>query len=398
MSLPGNIGLLSRLPSASSIGYGNVDGPASSTDKALAIFNGTTGKLIQNSAITLTGTALLGIGATDVSITAGGANQNITLTPSGTGQVGVGSAAGSNPQLVLSTDTDTGFVWFGANQLGLNAGGVRYLSLGHTGPNNTTINGTGLFELGGTARASLNVSADTTAGNLQISSPTTGAITFRLGGTEKARFAPTTGNLLLGGLTTDGVGYLQMLATSTATGISLRASDGYIYSPAAATIAFGGNSTALQVASSGGTLQTFARSAGASGIDLGEIAGTSGATRIYSAQTLALTLDSSQNATFAGAIKESTDTRSGPGAVSVTKTTTKVTSTGVLDALTLADGTDGQVKRVVHDVDGGSFVLTPTTKTGFSTFTSTVVGETISLQFVTTRGWMVLGSFGGVIA
>lgn len=97
-------------------------------------------------------------------------------------------------------------------------------------------------------------------------------------------------------------------------------------------------------------------------------------------------------------IKESTDTRNGPGAVSVTATTTKVTTTGVLDALSLADGVDGQVKRIVHDVDGGSFVLTPTTKTGWSTFTSTVVGETISLQFVTTRGWMVIGSYLGTIA
>lgn len=114
--------------------------------------------------------------------------------------------------------------------------------------------------------------------------------------------------------------------------------------------------------------------------------------------TTALTLDSSQNATFVGAIKESTDTRSGPGAVSVTKTTTKVTTTGALDALTLADGTDGQVKRIIHDVDGGSFVLTPTTKTGWSTFTSTAVGESITLQFVTTRGWIVIANYLGTIA
>lgn len=93
-----------------------------------------------------------------------------------------------------------------------------------------------------------------------------------------------------------------------------------------------------------------------------------------------------------------TDTRSGPGAVSVTADTTKVTSTGVGDALTLADGVDGQIKRIIHDVDGGSAVLTPTTKTGFTTITFTNAGDAVTLEFVTTRGWIVTGSFGVTIA
>lgn len=114
--------------------------------------------------------------------------------------------------------------------------------------------------------------------------------------------------------------------------------------------------------------------------------------------TAAITIGSTQNVTLSAAYIGSTDTRSGPGEVSVTKGTTKVTTTGLLDALTLADGVDGQIKRVVHDVDGGSFVLTPTTKTGWTTYTSTVVGETISMQFVTTRGWLVIGSYLGTIA
>jgi hypothetical protein len=92
------------------------------------------------------------------------------------------------------------------------------------------------------------------------------------------------------------------------------------------------------------------------------------------------------------------DTRIGPGAVSVTTSCTAVTTTGVADALTLANGTNGQIKHIVHDVDGGSFVLTPTTKTGFTTVTSTNAGDTVTLQYFTTRGWMVIGSFGVVIA
>ena len=63
---------------------------------------------------------------------------------------------------------------------------------------------------------------------------------------------------------------------------------------------------------------------------------------------------------------------SGAGAVNVTTFATLVTSTGAGDALTMADGTRaGQVKFVVMVVDGGSSVLTPTTKTNFTTLTLT---------------------------
>ena len=94
----------------------------------------------------------------------------------------------------------------------------------------------------------------------------------------------------------------------------------------------------------------------------------------------------------------STQALSGAGAANVTTETTKITSTGVADAISLANGTDGQTKTVLHDVDGGSFVLTPTTKTGWSTFTSTAAGESITMRYVTTRGWIVIGSYLGTIA
>lgn len=89
---------------------------------------------------------------------------------------------------------------------------------------------------------------------------------------------------------------------------------------------------------------------------------------------------------------------SGAGAVNLTTLTTALTTTGGSQALTLADGVDGQIKTIVHDVDGGSAILTPTTKTGFSTMTFTNAGDTITLQFFTTRGWMVIGNRGGTIA
>jgi len=52
-------------------------------------------------------------------------------------------------------------------------------------------------------------------------------------------------------------------------------------------------------------------------------------------------------------------TLSGPGAVNLTTPVTRCTSTGANDALTLADGTvNGQRKRIIHVVDGGSVKLT----------------------------------------
>jgi hypothetical protein len=99
----------------------------------------------------------------------------------------------------------------------------------------------------------------------------------------------------------------------------------------------------------------------------------------------------------AGAIIGSTQALSGPGAANVTTETTKITSTGVLDAISLADGTNGQTKVVLHDVDGGSFVLTPTTRNGWTSFTSTAAGESITLKFVTTRGWTIIGNYSGTI-
>lgn len=89
---------------------------------------------------------------------------------------------------------------------------------------------------------------------------------------------------------------------------------------------------------------------------------------------------------------------SGAGAVDVINDVTEVTTTGAAQALTLADGVAGQRKVIIHGVDGGSAVLTPTTKTGFSTVTFTGAGESVTLVFLTTRGWTVVGSYLATIA
>jgi len=81
---------------------------------------------------------------------------------------------------------------------------------------------------------------------------------------------------------------------------------------------------------------------------------------------------------------------SGPGAVNVTMAVTELTTTDVAEALTLANGTAGQFKYIVHTVDGGSAVLTPTTAIGFSTITFTDVGDSVTLVYTAT-GWACVG-------
>jgi hypothetical protein len=88
---------------------------------------------------------------------------------------------------------------------------------------------------------------------------------------------------------------------------------------------------------------------------------------------------------------------SGAGAVNLTDMLTSLTSTGSAQALTLANGTLGQIKIISHVVDGGSAVLTPTTKIGFSTITFTNVGDTVMLVY-TVAGWDIVSLNGAVAA
>lgn len=88
---------------------------------------------------------------------------------------------------------------------------------------------------------------------------------------------------------------------------------------------------------------------------------------------------------------------SGAGAVNTTTAVTSLTTTGSAQALTLANGTAGQFKTIVHTVDGGSAVLTPTTKVGFTTITFTNVGESATLVY-TAAGWAIVALNGAVAA
>lgn len=83
------------------------------------------------------------------------------------------------------------------------------------------------------------------------------------------------------------------------------------------------------------------------------------------------------------------DTLTGPGAVSLlTKITWVVTESG--DALTIADGFEGQEKFVVMKTNGGDGTLTPTNFAQGSNIKFDAAGECVHLLF-TNGNWYHLG-------
>ena len=105
------------------------------------------------------------------------------------------------------------------------------------------------------------------------------------------------------------------------------------------------------------------------------------------------------NLTASGAITATPNTLTGAGAISVSTTATGYISTGAAQALTLADGANGQIKTIIHTSDGGSGVLTPTTKPStYTTITFTNLGDAVTLQFITGTGWCIIGIYGAVAA
>ena len=100
---------------------------------------------------------------------------------------------------------------------------------------------------------------------------------------------------------------------------------------------------------------------------------------------------------YSDIITGSVHSLAGPGAVNLTDLITEVSTTGA-DALTLANGSAGQVKIITMIVDGGDGTLTPTTLAGGTTITFNDVGDGVVLVYSTTVGWVVVGNNGATIA
>ena len=102
--------------------------------------------------------------------------------------------------------------------------------------------------------------------------------------------------------------------------------------------------------------------------------------------------------TASGVFVATPNTLTGVGAIGVSTSCTGYISTGGAQALTLADGVNGQIKTIIHTSAGGSGVLTPTSKAGYTTITFANVGDSVTLQFITGTGWCITGIFGAVAA
>lgn len=96
--------------------------------------------------------------------------------------------------------------------------------------------------------------------------------------------------------------------------------------------------------------------------------------------------------TFSGPIVGGAQALSGAGAVNITQLTTKFTSTATGNALTLADGVEGQMKVIVYVAEaagGDTGILTPANLGAGTTITFNNVGDACILQFLGTDWWAI---------
>ena len=117
---------------------GDVVGPASATDTAIATFDGVTGKLIKNNAsVTIAANIITALGFTGphngtVGATTPAAGAFTTLSATGITTVAAGSAA--NPAIVSTTGTaDTGIFFPAADTIAFAEGGVEAMRLDSNG-------------------------------------------------------------------------------------------------------------------------------------------------------------------------------------------------------------------------------------------------------------------------
>ena len=86
------------------------------------------------------------------------------------------------------------------------------------------------------------------------------------------------------------------------------------------------------------------------------------------------------------------------GAVNVTTAITHLTSTSADTGVTMAAGTEGQIKWVVFVADGGDATLTPTNSAGdYTTILFTAIGQNVALMYTNTL-WHVLSVRGATVA
>jgi hypothetical protein len=331
-----------------------------------------------------------------IGLTATGTNQNISLTPTGTGT----NIFNTGARIRGSTNAAASGTWL--EFITADAGNSIIRSYDRTAVGSRPLV---LNDVGGNVM--LGTGTDLSTGRLQIASHSakSGGIGFNTGdvNTSPGLFSSAANNLVFG--STAPLFSIQSNGTAVAESrlrfepAGAGASTGQldiIASPTSGALGFGAGAhfTVNNLTNRIMTLNTT---------QLQVIPTTASTSTTTGALTVAGGLGVAGAGFWGGAVTStfnvnSVQSLSGAGAVDVTNGITEYTSTGGAQALTLANGTAGQIKRIVHGVDGGSGVLTPTTKTGYTTITFTNAGDSVTLVYLTTRGWCIVGIFGAVAA
>ena len=84
------------------------------------------------------------------------------------------------------------------------------------------------------------------------------------------------------------------------------------------------------------------------------------------------------------------------GAVNLTTAVTTIATSAAI-ALTLANGSVGQIKILCMTTDGGTATLTPTTLNGYTSIAFDTAGDSCVLIYNSTGGWSVIANQGCVI-
>jgi len=94
-------------------------------------------------------------------------------------------------------------------------------------------------------------------------------------------------------------------------------------------------------------------------------------------------------------LKQTAQTLSASGAANVTTSITVVDATSGVRAVTLADGSDGQIKTIIDTATTGTnaITITPTNLRGYTSIILNAPGETVTLLFKSSK-WNIIGGHG----
>lgn len=344
-----------------------------------------------------------------------GATTNVTLPSSGTLAAldGTNAWTGSNTfsnatPIVLSSTATSGLQIYNTSSL-VDFERLEAKWSGNVAQIQTIIGGTGTLRplrLGALSASGLGVkiTIDRSASNYFVgefdgTNNTAGQIGFRFFGGSSSAFTQTSGTQVAVSITPT---YNQVTSTAANTDLLVNRIQTSLGSglqlladfQVAGTSKFNITNAGDLVFANGVNNQLKSNSSGdnilfknAGGIDIRAVTGST-LTFQYNGSNVATV--GSLGFTVPTAIIATPQALSGAGAVNLTTTSTHYTSTGGAQALTLANGTAGQFKRIVHSVDGGSGVLTPTSAIGYTTITFTNVGDSVDLEY-TAAGWAIVG-------